>query len=128
MTELIVQQGLTIPPNVKTIIVSLPMMNGFYDLVTLAQGLDYQRTDAIGAIAIHAILDGSEALEITGSKTDNIDSEFSDRGVYVHGPFSVKIDPETLVFKVNALKQVPGLVLRVAVSSWRKDVTLGVTR
>lgn len=128
MTELIVQQGMTIPPNVKTIVVSLPMMNGFYDLVTLAQGLDYRRTDQVGAIGIHAILDGSEKLEITGNKTSHIDSEFSDRGVYVHGPFSVKMDPETLMFKVNALKQVPGLVLRVAVSSWRDDVTNGVTR
>lgn len=124
----IVTEPFAIPQNVKTIVVSLPMMNGFYDLVTLAQGLDYQRTDEVGAIAVEAILDGCEKLEITGNMTDNIDNQFGDRGVYVHGPFSVKLDPETLVFKVNAFKQVPGLVLRVAVSSWRTDSPPGVTQ
>jgi hypothetical protein len=126
MSELIEQEPLK--QNVKTIHVRLPMMNGLYDLVSLAQGLDYKRTDLLGAIEVEAILDGSERLQVTIEPTVDDTKRFEGRGVYVHGPFSVRLDPEIGVFKVNALKQVPGLVLLVAVRSWRKAVTLGVTQ
>lgn len=115
MSELIEHTG----PVVKVIVVSLPMMNGFYDLVTLAKGLDYRRTDLLGAINIEAVMDGSEALEITVSDTVDTSKPFEGRGAYVHGPFTVKLDELTGVFKVNALKRAPSLILRVAVKSWR---------
>lgn len=120
MSELIEQH---IPKqNVVTIQVRLPMMNGLYDLVTLAQGLDYKRNDLVGGIEIVSVLDGCESLELTPADME----PFVGRAVYVHGPFTVRLDPEIGVFKVNTLKQVPGLVLLVAVKSWRKDVTNGV--
>lgn len=126
MSELIEQKALQ--QNIVTIHVRLPMMNGLYDLVSLAQGLDYKRTDLLGAISVDAILDGSESLEVTIQSSLDESKRFEGRGAYVHGPFSVRLDPEIGVFKVNALKQVPGLVLLVAVKSWRKAVTIGATQ
>lgn len=97
-------------PPMHDIVVTLPLSAGFYDLAQLSVGLDYHHNDLVCRMRLESVHDDAQELPsiIEGSV-----EPFIGRGVYVHGPFSVRFDPDTGVFKVNTLKQAIGLTLRV---------------
>lgn len=119
-------QELTAPPLPVTheVVVTLPLSTGYQDLAPLCEGKNYRRTDMISRIRIESVWDDSQELPAT---LEAPVASFVGRGAYIHGPFSVRIDPDTGVFKVNTLKQALGLTLRVVVKLWRDTPTNGVT-
>lgn len=119
-------QEVTVPPLPVTheVVVMLPLSSGYHDLASLCEGQNYRRTDLVCRLRIESVWDDSQELPATIEPP--IDS-FVGRGVYVHGPFSVRLDNDTGTFKVNTLKQAIGLTLRVVIKLWRDTPITGVT-